>query len=176
MSSAISIRPELAYAMMHFDRACEAREFPAEGMIGRDLYLHAGKHLGGRPGRPAAMRGFKRLADSMYRAGFAAIPLHDHLNDPAIAVWEIGDDHGKLLRMEDFPTGVIFAVARLAACTEQTSNPWREDGPWHWIFSDVRVLAQPIACNGAQGIWVVPREIEAALAAQVGGTRPALDE
>lgn len=36
-------------------------------------------------------------------------------------------------------------------------------GRWAWRLANVRPLAKPIECRGAQGLWTVPDDIEAAL-------------
>lgn len=39
-------------------------------------------------------------------------------------------------------------------------------GPVGWMLHDVRPLAQPVPCNGAQGLWTLSDELAAAVAAQ----------
>ncbi|ACU71926.1 conserved hypothetical protein [Catenulispora acidiphila DSM 44928] len=49
----------------------------------------------------------------------------------------------------------IIAVATLAdihVCNGKCS-PWAEAGCHHWVLSDVRPLAEPVLCKGAQGLW-----------------------
>lgn len=36
-------------------------------------------------------------------------------------------------------------------------------GRWAWILADVRPLPEPVPCRGAQGLWTVPADIEAAV-------------
>lgn len=69
--------------------------------------------------------------------------------------------------VRELPLGAVVAVARLAACVEMTpelielaaKTPlelavgcW-EPGRFAWALEDVRALAKPISCGGAQGIW-----------------------
>lgn len=68
------------------------------------------------------------------------------------------------------PTGVV-ALARING---YLSGPGREyiDGPWYvgpfgWSLADVRVLARPVECKGAQGLWDLPADIEAHVKAQI---------
>lgn len=63
---------------------------------------------------------------------------------------------------EDF--GAIIAVANLVDCVKVDEDPLgmfgvRDNpfaqGPVCWVLSDVRKLAEPVACNGKQGLWEV---------------------
>jgi hypothetical protein len=44
-----------------------------------------------------------------------------------------------------------------------TSSP----GQWHWELTDVRPLAGPVPCRGAQRLWGLPIDVEAAARAQL---------
>jgi hypothetical protein len=96
------------------------------------------------------------------------------------------------MRAAGLPVGCFVSVARLRACVEigvvrenaarpavaksfvpGTSRTWGEvarheftEGPWCWILSDVFKLPEPIACNGAQGLWTIPDDVVAKLRAQ----------
>lgn len=39
------------------------------------------------------------------------------------------------------------------------ARPWAS-GPECWVLADVRALAEPIPCRGAQGLWRVPPAVE----------------
>lgn len=65
--------------------------------------------------------------------------------------------------------GAIVAVARLAACLH-IDAAWPDEyahvkvheetnGPWCWIPADMRRLARPVYCRGAQGLWVPSADI-----------------
>jgi hypothetical protein len=41
-------------------------------------------------------------------------------------------------------------------------------GRWAWILEDIRPLPEPVPCRGAQGLWNVPADVEAAVRAQLG--------
>ena len=66
----------------------------------------------------------------------------------------------------DVPHKAIVAVATLASvATWQIGAVPTEHrrwycGPYGWVLSAVTVLAEPIPCNGAQGLWAVPEAIE----------------
>jgi len=36
-----------------------------------------------------------------------------------------------------------------------------------WVFRDRRHLAEPVPCKGAQGLWTLPVDVEAAVVAQL---------
>lgn len=42
-------------------------------------------------------------------------------------------------------------------------------GPVGWVLADVRTLATPVPCRGAQGLWTLPADVEAAVLAQLEG-------
>jgi hypothetical protein len=50
------------------------------------------------------------------------------------------------------------------------SEPFRIffHGPHGWVLGDVRRLAEPVSCRGAQGLWKLPAELSAMVERQVG--------
>jgi hypothetical protein len=44
---------------------------------------------------------------------------------------------------------------------------WGQPDQWHWELAGVRPLATPVPCRGALGLWTVPDDAEAAVAAQL---------
>jgi hypothetical protein len=66
----------------------------------------------------------------------------------------------------------IVGVARVVGAEEvggmfgQPSDPWAF-GPWCWDLADVRALAVPIPCRGAQMLWTLPPDVEAACLALI---------
>jgi hypothetical protein len=69
--------------------------------------------------------------------------------------------------------GAFVATARLVACLKLDSlwppsyEPLQKhrhaNGPWCWILEDVRRLARPVYCRGAQGLWMPEAETLAAV-------------
>lgn len=80
--------------------------------------------------------------------------------------------------LAEYPHGCVIAFARLVDCVSRdfihaqfqrgnrfkiaagTGRTWDEieshkhcEGPFCWILADVRKLVEPIAINGAQGLW-----------------------
>lgn len=75
-----------------------------------------------------------------------------------------------------YPAGIV-AVSHLAACfrledvmrldaklqpfgllPEDVLMHRHAEGPWCWLLRDVRTLAEPYSCRGAQGLWETPKE------------------
>ena len=70
----------------------------------------------------------------------------------------------------DATKGKVLAVARLGGFLD--AKPEGDQGRWWcgpvaWVLEDVRRLPEPIAVKGAQGLWNLPPEVEAAALAQV---------
>lgn len=73
-----------------------------------------------------------------------------------------------------WPKSAIVALATLAGCVtddgqhigkltrEQAARArasgWYS-GPYGWVLTDVRALAEPIACKGALGLWTIPDDV-----------------
>jgi len=83
--------------------------------------------------------------------------------------------------LAEFETGAVVAVTWLSACVslseaqyqhrQQAESKigvsWSEivnhkyaEGPFCWVLEAVAMLSKPIPCKGAQGLWVLPAEIE----------------
>ncbi len=58
----------------------------------------------------------------------------------------------------------IVCTAVLSDILAESEDPWFE-GPLGWQMTDVQVLAEPIRCPGAQGLWTIPKDIEERLVA-----------
>ena len=70
------------------------------------------------------------------------------------------------------PTGVI-GIVRVTGCRSQRfacGDSWWF-GPHGWAFDRVRALPAPIPCRGAQGLWVLPPEVERKVHDALGARR-----
>ena len=82
----------------------------------------------------------------------------------------------------DSRSGCVVAVVRLAGAFHQTApepiwhdptwqavllSPWF-CGPWGWLF-DRAVSLRPIPCRGAQGLWILPSDVERLVRAELRG-------
>lgn len=93
--------------------------------------------------------------------------------------WLEDGDHEKYPNMA---FGAFVAVGQLVGSPEyDRESDWRPEWMWiraHpetsgafcWILIEVRRLVQPVPCRGAQGLWDVPIDIEAAI---LSGASPA---
>jgi len=62
----------------------------------------------------------------------------------------------------------IVAVCKIAGFLTGLPRGWFAGSPGYgWQLRDVTVLAQPVPCKGAQGLWPVPDDVLAAVRAQI---------
>lgn len=61
------------------------------------------------------------------------------------------------LRLE-LPRAAIVATARVTGVVTASTSPWFV-GPYGWTLDEVIALPTPVACRGAQGLWIVPPEV-----------------
>lgn len=62
------------------------------------------------------------------------------------------------------PSAAIVATAHLVGYVTESDDRWFF-GPFGWQLDDVRVLAMPIPCKGALGLWRLPPDVLAAIEA-----------
>jgi len=97
----------------------------------------------------------------------------------------LGSKYLKNKELAEYETGAIVAVAWLSACFNlsisksldypevrsegcgytfgEISRHKYAEGPVCWVLEGVTKLSKPIPCKGAQGLWVLPAEIETLL-------------
>lgn len=117
---------------------------------GTRIAIHAGKHLGGRSGGPAADEAVASVVHMFRRA-----------------------NPGRELPF-DFRAGLLASDRSAIVCTatvdsfdRSSRTGWDVPGVWRWRLRDVFVLSEPVACKGAQGLWPVVGATREALALQV---------
>ena len=152
---ALTLRQPWAYAVTHLGKRVENRTWePPASAIGEDIALHAG-----RTDDVGAIRAIRE-------AGLWRDPAVDPANPYA----------------EPYPRGAIVAVVRIAGWTEKDGISITVEGedvheeeilesPWYRddvgiLFRNVRVLATPVPCKGALGLWTVPADVEAIVRAR----------
>ncbi|MBX3131355.1 MAG: ASCH domain-containing protein [Polyangiaceae bacterium] len=141
---ALTIMQPWAWAICHANKRVENRTWqPPRELLGRRIAIHAGK-----------------------RDDAAAVQwMRDELDiDPPAAL----------------PRGAIVATATLSGVVAvkrhvvtyvgdvdpaMVDSPWFS-GPFGWVLDDVRVLADPVSCRGAQGLWTMPPNMARAVEAQ----------
>lgn len=143
---ALTLWPEWAWAIHALDKRVENRTWRIpRGWVA----IHAGAHLGGRPGEPALLEAMRALATMSFCAGWEASERegfcfskcgHD-VAAPVVSTW---------------PRSAILGVAHF----DGTHQP----GGWSVPFraanhiDDYIPLSYPLPCKGAQGLWPVPAE------------------
>lgn len=152
---ALTLWPEWAWMVAHCGKDVENRGWgPPPWILGHRLAIHAGRNVGGKPGAAAYREGTDAVRGMAARAGLDPSPLADWLND--------------LHRGLSNATSAILAVATISAPPAVgSSSGWAVPGANHWILGDVVVLPEPVRCRGAQGLWVLPRDVEAAVLSQM---------
>lgn len=139
------------------------------------LALHATRNVGNRPGKPAtreAVEAVSRMAT--LTAGWAVTPgercalrCPEGAPEPGTEARFSRGDLSVRLRAADVQTSAIVAVCRVGRVL-----PPGEAAPWKVIESaavellDVRPLTEPVPCKGTQGLWRLPADVHAAVAAQ----------
>ncbi len=160
---ALTLWPEWAWAITHLDKRVENRSPAFAAQIARRvgdgwLAIHAGKSIGGRPGKGATKNGLfgvKNMALRTiwdcysYPGTFGFVP-QDDLRAPQVT-----------LTADTVSTSAIVALARIGEVLPPgVKAPWKVTESAAIQLSDVVVLPEPIRCKGAQGLWTVPTEIE----------------
>jgi hypothetical protein len=115
-------------------------------MFGQDIAIHAGQRLDADAIEDVAAEGVARA----------------HLPGPTgiVAVVRLAgaiDVRGERL---------IFGGISADDAKDAALSAWF-DGGIAWVLDRVRPLAEPVPCRGAQGLWVVPADVEVRVAEQL---------
>jgi hypothetical protein len=139
---ALTLWPEWIPAILHYGKRIENRPWrPREDLVG--LALHSGMRVaGGGDAREA----YAEVADL---AGFVTgLPVTPSDIESKVTL-------GTIVAVMD----VFFATNR-PEILQRSQQRWFF-GPWGWVLDNVRVLTEPVACRGHQGLWPVPPDVEA---------------
>lgn len=151
MKALTLIRPWAA-AVAHLGKNVENRTWrPPAALIGQRFAIHAGKREDLAVLRAITLEQLDRGLPMMRDAGPQGIVCTVRL----AAVFTAA--------------GVVHADERIATAKKHGRDFWRwYMGPVGWVLDDVRTLATPVPCRGAQGLWTLPADVEAAVMAQEG--------
>lgn len=140
---AITLWPEWAWAICRLGKRVENRTWTPQPriQIGDRFAIHAGKHLGGRPGATARGEALQSVA---------------HMARLAFPDADTGFTARDLLACT---TSAIVCTAVLDAVDTVGRTAWDVPRSWHWRLRDVVVLDTPIAMGGRQGLWRVPADV-----------------
>ena len=117
------------------------------------------------------------------------IALHNGKTIDDVTVDELIERYGLTSEQCPGPLGIV-GVARLVGYVDDGTESGRRVrygvdearanevvacrwwcGPVGWVLDNVRPLATPVPCRGAQGLWTLPADVEAAVLAQEGGAK-----
>jgi len=161
---AITIWPEWVWAIENLDKNVENRTWYPRSEFGiwpSRLALHAGKYIGGRPGRCSADEGVSGVIRMAERAGWKVEIVPGHAVRFKKDQNEVWLDNFAVIR------GAVVAVARIEKVDRCYPKPWAAPGQWQWHLTDITPLAKPVPCRGHQKIWSLPPDVEAAVRAQL---------
>jgi hypothetical protein len=169
---ALTLWPEWAWAIAWLDKRVENREWrPGDEWLCRRFAIHAGKNIGGRPGKRARSEGLDAFVETAYVAGWDLEPCVRG-DDVTMRFRRSGD--AKFSESTIVRSGVV-AVATL----EDVIDEWRRypddslrSSPWFvgrfgWVLSAVVRLPEPVMVGGAQRLWSLAHPQERAVVAQL---------
>lgn len=168
---ALTLWPEWAEAIARLDKRVENRSLgfccQIHQRVGTGwLAIHAGKNIGGRPGFPATVAGMRALGEMVQITTGRPVILSRVSSGGRPYAVELSLDGA--LNSESIVTSAVVAVARVGDLLPPGMDwSWkvRESGAVQ--LTEVVVLAQPVPCRGAQSLWALPPDVEAAVLAQV---------
>lgn len=152
---ALTLTPEWAWAVCYLDKRVENRTWPAPAsIIGQRIAIHAGLKAPDW-----------NVVEMMARcAGWSVDPRAAQFfapgsDAPVVRPAKLYGTQHRLTR------GAIVATAVVSGCraVDQRDAVGWEAGPWCWDLVDVQVLASPVSCKGALGLWRVPAELAEAV-------------
>lgn len=158
---ALTIQQPWAWAVAAGGKDIENRTWGSA--VGGPLAIHAGKARDDAAGdHPLIVEAFGRVF-------------------PLPPKWPTDAERDEFARRWDSPAsrawaarGAVVAVADVAGlCLAGEDVEWCECGPWavpgqvHWQLGNVRLLDRPVPARGAQGLWTLPADVEAAVREQL---------
>lgn len=156
---ALTLWPEWAWAICdpvcRKDRENRLWEPPAN-LIGDWLAIHAGKHIGGRPGDVALQEGLLDLRQ-----------MAENVADDRGESWEIPVCSDLIPQIA---TSAVVAVVKVPWFEYGEEAGWYNGKPsYGWVLANLQILPEPVKCKGAQGLWWLPDDVLAQVRAQLAG-------
>lgn len=150
---AITLWPEWCWAILNLHKDCENRDWPLPpALVGQTVALHAGRSIGGRPGRIAGVEAWDGIATMARRSGWSVGRLGVMTLDRAGGVVRYSES--------EIARSSIVALVRFGAPVQDHLSGWAVPGAWHWPIQRLWPISPVISCPGAQGLWTVPADIE----------------
>lgn len=162
---AITLHPEWAHAIVHLGKRVENRNWrPPASLVGQRIAIHAGKSIGGRPGKASRDAGMERLEDACpYQLDMEPWGNHD------LFVRPLGGERWRTVRIYCIlATAILGEPVEVAEVVGEASveSPLPEWSAWGdrtslfwWPLLDVERVAIPVPCSGKQGFWDVPPDV-----------------
>lgn len=168
---ALTLWPEWAWAMVALGKDVENRPWQPRGvLLGERIAIHAGKYVGGHPGRgDDRQRAIAALEHMAGRAGWQvrSIGQFDRAFTQAGETVEF--------RFDDIPRGSLVLVATLLAVITDCGSQWAVPGQNHLVLGDRVPLSKPIPARGAMGFWPLAHNLEIQVTRQLDAARVAGD-
>lgn len=171
---ALTLTCPWAHAVAHWGKTIENRTWrPPRELFGQRFAIHAGKspfRVKADGGATASDETIEELLLTL--AGIKIARFHDN---PAAAIEPVTP------RWLHDRSSAILCVATVAGWVHEDGGydltgglPLRGDGiespwfvgPYGWVLTDVVTLTTPVPCKGAQGLWALPPDVEAAVMGQ----------
>lgn len=152
---AITLRHPWPLAFLRLGKDVENRMWaPHELLPGEQLALHAG----------AAPKVNKdgRIADDYGAEIVGAMEwiTRQGLRGSLPDVFTMGD------LIAESPASAVFMVATYRGAVRESRSRWFA-GKWGWELADRIALPKPVPCRGAQGLWQLHADVDAAVRAQL---------
>jgi len=148
------IQPWASSVLLHGKNIENRPWAPTKAVLGTRIAIHAGKKVD----KDDAWELLKDLPD------LGNVPRGAILGTAEVAGWVRFENSlsGPHLGITDFVGLTEFQVAAVRA------SMWLHPStPCAWVLRAPRVLAEPIPCAGALGLWRLPADVEARLNAQL---------
>lgn len=183
---ALTLWPEWAWAIMHLGKDVENRTWhPPKNILGQRIALHAGRKVGRRyePFVKGALPYYDFVVSMARDAGILPRYIRgkregfngefvvgiqwyaDKDMDIYGRAYNCGDTIQEMI-FEEILLGVVFATARIEACSVYRKNegwvrsPWAAEGQYTWKLNDLVILEKPVQCQGKQALWTLSPEVE----------------
>lgn len=156
---ALTIQQPWAWAVAAGGKDIENRSW-ATGNGGGPLAIHAGMRRDDEAGdHPLIVEAFAQVfpLPPKWPTDAESAEHARRWDSPASRAWGA---RGAVVAVADF-TGFCLAGADCGC------GPWAAAGQVHWWLRNVRLLSEPVPVKGAQGLWTLPADVEAAVLEQL---------
>lgn len=165
---AVTLWPEWGWAFAALDKEVENRGWMHWLPPGTPVAIHAGAHIGGRPGRTARDEGMAALVTMARRAGWQIVGPTWRLGSSSLTASKPGRP-SVWIGGPRVQRSAVVAVAVLAdGLRPDQEQGWAVPGTRHWWCSTVQSLPRPVPCSGRQGLWRLPEDVDARVREQLG--------